>query len=254
MRKSSVYNFKSALRGILVGVLACMLMSGGAALAEGRGLKIATQLDASEVRDRETYTAAHRLLGVSSQDHAAMEDINEDYCAWLEQSGTPIDYPVTQGDDNAYYLNHSFKGESSRAGCLFLDARNGEYFRDGNNIVYGHHMKDDSMLATLVNYHQQDYYDEHPTLKLYTPYGDYDVEVFASAIVDGKKDFLEFNFDSDEAFDNYWKQFIDGTEFKGDVTVERGDRLISLVTCTYEYNDARYIVCGKLTPVEVWEE
>ena len=183
-----------------------------------------------------------------------MEDINEDYCAWLEQSGTPIDYPVTQGDDNAYYLNHSFKGESSRAGCLFLDARNGEYFRDGNNIVYGHHMKDDSMLATLVNYHQQDYYDEHPTLKLYTPYGDYDVEVFASAIVDGKKDFLEFNFDSDEAFDDYWKQFIDGTEFKGDVTVERGDRLISLVTCTYEYNDARYIVCGKLTPVEVWEE
>ena len=85
-------------------------------------------------------------------------------------------------------------------------------------------------------------------------YGDYDVEVFASAIVDGKKDFLEFNFDSDEAFDDYWKQFIDGTEFKGDVTVERGDRLISLVTCTYEYNDARYIVCGKLTPVEVWEE
>ena len=83
MRKSSVYNFKSALRGILAGVLACMLMSGGAALAEGRGLKIATQLDASEVRDSETYTAAHRLLGVSSQDHAAMEDINEDYCAWL---------------------------------------------------------------------------------------------------------------------------------------------------------------------------
>lgn len=255
MCKRKSFSVKFILRGVLLGILICMTFAlNGAALAEGRGLNIAAQLDEGEDRMPEYYTAAHRLLGVSTQNNEAMTEINEDYCGWLEQSDTPIDYPIAQGTDNKYYLTNSFKGGSSKSGCLFLDCRNGEYFRDANSIVYGHHMKDDSMLATIVGFKKQSYYDKHPTFNLYTPYGDYTVEVFAATTVDGKYDFLQRNFDSDETFQTYWQQFKDGTAFDNDVEVERGDRIISLVTCTYEYDNARYIVCGKLTPVEIWED
>ena len=63
------------------------------------------------------------------------------------------------------------------------------------------------MLATLVGYKEQSYYEEHPTLNLYTPYGDYTVEVFSGVIVSGAKDFLEFNFDDEAAFEAYWQPF-----------------------------------------------
>lgn len=261
--------FRRGLRMMLAAALACMMMCGQAALAEakqdaavsdvqgnalGGGLSIAAQLPEGTERTAKSYQAKHRLLGVSSRDHSAMIEINGDYCGWLEQEGTPIDYPIAQGEDNDLYMDHSFELEKRRAGCLFLDWRNGEFYRDANSIVYGHHMKDDSMLATIVGYEAQQYYDEHPTMKLYTPYGDYIIEVFSGTIVSGERDFLERSFDSDPAFDEYFDIFLKDSTFECGVDIARGDHIISLVTCTYEYNNARYIVCGKLVPMDVWEE
>ena len=37
--------------------------------------------------------------------------INPDVCAWVTLDNTAIDYPVVQGEDNNYYLKHSFEGE-----------------------------------------------------------------------------------------------------------------------------------------------
>lgn len=236
----------------LLAAYMCLTVSG--ACAQGRELPVAANIGADAGREAEQYTAEHKLLGVSSRQHESMIEINADYVGWLAQPDTPIDYPVAQADDNDLYMDHSFTLESSRAGCLFLDYRNGAFFRDANCVVYGHHMKDDSMLATLVEYKEQSYYEEHPTLNLYTPYGDYIVEVFSGVIVSGDRDFLEFNFDTAEDFDEYWQPFIADSTFKSDIVPEFGDRLISFITCTYEFDNARYILCGRLKPVDVLEE
>lgn len=232
----------------------CACLASGSACAQGRELSIAANIGTAVEREAEVYNVKHKLLGVSARVHDSMQEINEDYAGWFEQADTPISYPVAQAEDNDLYMDHSFTLESSSAGCLFLDYRNGAFFRDANCVVYGHHMKDDSMLATLVGYKQQSYYDAHPTMNLYTPYGDYIVEVFSGVIVSGAHDFLEFNFDSEAAFDEYWQPFLDDSTFESDIVPQYGDRLITLITCTYEFDNARYIVCGRLKPVEVLEK
>jgi sortase B len=37
--------------------------------------------------------------------------------------------------------------------------------------------------------------------------------------------------------------------FKSDVEVTEEDKVVSLSTCTYEINDGRYVVVGKLTQI-----
>ena len=223
--------------------LALAVCSGAAA---GPLEDVAVQLDAGVGRSREEGTAQPRLLGVSGMEHSGPLEVNGDYVAWLAQEGTLIDYPIAQCGDNSFYLTHSFRGEESKAGCLFLDCRNGGCFQDELSAVYGHHMKDDSMLATLVEYKRQSYYEEHPTLALYTPCGDYEVKLFAGVIASGKDDFLQPFFGSDEEFDSYWSGVKEQSTFDSDVNVERGDRVLALVTCTYEFDNARYIVFGRM--------
>ena len=57
-------------------------------------------------------------------DFAELRKINEDIVAWIQISGIGVDYPVVQGEDNEYYLHHTFRKEANKAGSIFLDYRN----------------------------------------------------------------------------------------------------------------------------------
>lgn len=59
-------------------------------------------------------------------------------------------------------------------------------FSGQNNVLYGHHMSDGSMFASISNYKQQWYYDAHPYYFLYTNDGTYRVDLFAGIIVPGE--------------------------------------------------------------------
>ena len=95
-------------------------------------------------------------------DFEALREINPDVVAWLYVEGTPINYPIVQGEDNDYYLHRSFKGAKSSIGCLFLDYRNSMDFSDLHANISGHHINNGSMMASIVNYKSQSFYDQHP--------------------------------------------------------------------------------------------
>lgn len=174
-----------------------------------------------------------------------------DIVAWLYCPETAINYPVCQYDDNAYYLNRLPNGQYNSGGTLFVDCLNQKNFADPNTIIYGHHMNDGSMFAKLVDYAYQDYYDKHPVMYLNTPKYNYRIELFAGYVTsaDALDTTYRISFTDDNEYNNVIDQIIAQSKFTSDVKPEPGDKILTLSTCTYEYDNARFVVQGKMVPI-----
>lgn len=160
---------------------------------------------------------------------------------WLYCEGTPINYPVMQSDDNDYYLRRLPDGTYNTAGSLFADYRCGELGESNNYIIYGHNMKNGTMFSSLTKYKSQSYYDEHPVLYLYTPEGNYQIELIAGFV--SKPTGKIYN--TNQTYEQILKYSSNST-FRSNVDPCEGDCYITLSTCSYEYENARYVVIGKI--------
>ena len=116
-------------------------------------------------------------------------------------------------------------------------------------MIYGYNMKNDAMFGSLMGYKEQAYYEDHPTMTLYTPDGDYTIELLSGTLENGDREFVRFRFESEEDFTGYIQSLQSRSTFSSHRTAVPGDRLVSLCTCTYEQNNARYLVVGRLLPV-----
>lgn len=181
-------------------------------------------------------------------DFDALKETCDDVVAWIYCPDTVINYPIVQADDNAYYLYRLMNGASNIGGTLFMDFRNASDFSDWNSIVYGHNMKNGSMFAILPDYIEQEFYDEHPLWYLYTEDGAYVIELMAGYVTPYDSDIYMFPFDEDkkESLLNYAMR---RSSFKTEHEVKEGGRIITLSTCVYDYENARYVLVGILEPL-----
>ena len=195
---------------------------------------------------RAEKTSAERLV---SMDFTELKKINPDITGWIKIEGADVDYPVLRGADNEYYLHRLYDGSEGRSGSIFEDCRNAENFTGDNTVIYGHLMNNRSMFNGIADYKKQSFYDKYPTGLLYTPDGDFLIEFICGTVEDGNFEFVEFSFDCEQAFDNYILPKISASTFVSSVTPEYGDKLISLICCSYEHNNARYMLTGRLVPL-----
>ena len=191
-----------------------------------------------------------REVSPISVDFDALMSQSQDVVGWLYCRDTVINYPVVQADDNFYYLNRFIDGTYNGSGSLFLDYTCYGDFSGRNTVIYGHHMNDGSMLASICNYGKQEYYDEHPVLYLNTPTQNYRVEVFSGFITSADSAAYTMEFSGDSEYAAYLEKMKGFSDFACDVEIGPEDRMITLSTCTYEYDNARYVLMGKLVPID----
>ena len=117
-------------------------------------------------------------------DFTKLLEINTDIIGWIYIEGTNISYPVVKSDDNEYYLNHLFDKSRNSSGCIFLDMACADDFSGPHSIIHGHHMKDKSMFANLVEYKEQEFYNAHPIALLLTPNSRYKIHLFSGYVTD----------------------------------------------------------------------
>ena len=189
-------------------------------------------------------------LSPISVDFDALLEQNKDVEGWLYSEDTTINYVVVKGKDNDYYLRRFLDGTHSTAGTLFIDYLCYDDFSGKNTIIYGHNMHDGSMFASILSYEKQEYYDEHPVLYLNTPTQDYKIEVFSGFVTDASSDVYTIGFVNDEYYTEYLAKMRSLSNFRSDVEVTAEDRIITLSTCSYVFNNARYVVMGKLVPLD----
>lgn len=197
-------------------------------------------------QDKKTQVEDGAALGLPVLNFFQLSERNADFCGWIYQEGTTINYPIVQGDNNEYYLTHLFSGAVNKSGCPFMDYRNAADFSDDNTVIYGHKMKINSMFHSVVDYIDPDVYATRPTMTIYTKDKTYTLVLFAGDIVSGDSQFIQFNFANDDSFMDYVNKLKVNSTFESDVKVEPGDKLVTLVTCTYEFKNARYELVGKL--------
>lgn len=173
---------------------------------------------------------------------------NKDVVGWLYCPDTIINYPVVQGKNNDEYLRRDLDGKYLVSGTLFADYRNDALNEDANYIIYGHNMKNGTMFSLIAKYKDQAYYDKHPVMYYLTPAGNYKLELFAGLVIKCDDKIYNPKLDKKE-FAELLNDYRANSTFQSDVELEYNDTIITLSTCSYEFDNARYIVLGKLTAV-----
>ena len=190
------------------------------------------------------------VTGQISVDFPALLAQNSQVVGWIYSPDTVISYPVLKGIDNDYYLHHTLNGTENASGSIFMDCVCEADLSGDNTILYGHHMNNGSMFASLANYKNAGFLEQHPVLYYYTPNGNYMLQIFSTFVTGGNSDVYAFNFATREEY----AQFIDTMRARSDypaagVEVSSSDHIMTLSTCSYEYDDARYVVLCKIIPM-----
>ncbi|MGM9587740.1 MAG: class B sortase [Candidatus Limivicinus sp.] len=191
-----------------------------------------------------------REVSPISVDFDALMSQSQYVVGWLYCADTVINYPVAQAEDNFYFLERYIDGRYNGCGSLFIDCTCYGDFSGRNTVIYGHHMNDGSMFASICKYGKQEYYDAHPVMYLNTPTQNYRVDIFTGFITSADSSVYTFEFSGDDEYGAFLEKMKGFSDFDCDVEVGVEDRIITLSTCTYEYDNARYVVMGKLVPID----
>lgn len=183
---------------------------------------------------------------VSPVDFEALWQINPDVVGWIYIPETSINYPVVQGETNNTYLYHLFNGEYNRSGSIFMDFRNAVDYSDTNTILYGHHMGDGTMFADIVKYKKQSFYNAHPKGYLFTPDRTFELTFFTAYVTDMTDDAWRMQFSSEEDYADWLRDSAARSEFHAGLLPTLTDQLLTLSTCTYEFDDARFVLVATM--------
>lgn len=179
-------------------------------------------------------------------DFDALREVNGDVIAWLYLPDSTICHPVVQTTNNDKYLYVLFDGTENITGCPFVEYRNSPDFTDPNTIIYGHHMRDGGMFADVEKFKEQDYYDRHPCFLLMTPEKNYVIRVFAGYVASTDMDAWRLSFQGEQDFLNWIDGNIALSAFTSPVRPTAEDRIVTISTCSYEFEDARFVLFGVL--------
>lgn len=141
------------------------------------------------------------------QDGSWLTDLQATYpeiLGWIRIPGTVIDYPVVQGQDNVFYLDHTISGKPHPYGAIFLEVDNKADFSDQNSILYGHNVPSGKQFHDLINYRHQAYADAYPDIHITTKNGTQDYKIFAAYEAAPYDNFRSPNYTDQE-----WTIFMD---------------------------------------------
>lgn len=178
-----------------------------------------------------------------------LSNINNDFRFWLEVDNTNIEYPVVQGIDNYFYLKKDIYKNYLSSGSIFMDYRN-NFKTDKNIIIYGHNMKNKTMFNNLEKFKEKEFFNQNNKIRIFDKDKKYIYEVFSAYYVDPNYNYIIPNFDNKEEYISYLENIKNKSLFKSNININSDDKIITLSTCSYETQDTRTVVHGKLIEIK----
>ncbi len=167
-----------------------------------------------------------------------------DLYGWITISGTNINYPIMQTDNNDYYLNHSYTGAYLGAGAIFADYNCEKKLTDNKNlVVYGHHMSNSSMFHQLDNFLKESFFMNNGKITVYTLDGMYTYQIYSIYETDKYYPYITTYFKSGESFVEFAEKSEEKSIYnKDNVLFTPSDRILTLSTCNNRFADGRLAV------------
>lgn len=187
-------------------------------------------------------------------EYKVLYEKNPDTVGWISIDGTSVNYPVMQTPDRQnYYLKRNFSGADSAYGCLYVRETCDVFVPSDNVTIYGHHMNDGSMFATLNKFRTQTFWEEYHTIDFDTLYERHTYTVFAvfTTTASSGEGFAYHSFENakDEAdFDRFVSTCKTLSLYDTGITPQYGDKLICLSTCEYTQTNGRLVVVAVRDP------
>ena len=185
-----------------------------------------------------------------------LKAINPDIIGWITISNTEVNNPVFQTDNNQFYVDHDMDKAYNSYGALFLDyrCRIDPKALTRNQIIYGHNMRYGAMFGTLDEYRSIDFYKKNPLIQFDSLYEQRQYKIFAIMVVNDAEDdtfgytysAYRTDFTNDDDFMSWIQHSRDRSLFDTTVDVNTEDEIITLSTCCYDYENARFVILGRL--------
>lgn len=170
--------------------------------------------------------------------------LNEDVIGWIEIPDTQVNYPILKGEDDAYYLNHTFNHTVNSSGSIFMEVLNSPDFTDLHTIIYGHNMKNGAMFGELKEYKSPSFLVAHPLIYIDLEDGTHAYEIFSCYQTTVKSDSYTIGFERNDEYSAFLKKLKDRADYDTGVEVSVVDDIISLSTCD-KSGTKRYLVHAK---------
>lgn len=169
---------------------------------------------------------------VEQVDLKKMNEQNPDVVGWIQINALGISYPILHGPDNDYYLHRLPDGKYNAAGSLFLDYSN-KNLEDLHTLVYGHNMRDGSMLAGTLKYLNREFYEQNGgEVFLHTLDGVWRYELLSIAQVPPDDPIYTLGFSENEQYAKFLEEVKAKSVYETSVPVTEQDKLLTLSTCT----------------------
>lgn len=163
---------------------------------------------------------------------------------------------VVQGKNNEEYLHHDINKKYRYSGTFFVDYRVDASLksRNTNLIIFGHRMKDGSMLGQLGDYwYKASVMKAHPTFTYVTKDAVYECQIFAVYKTTIDFNYLKVKFSSDKDFLDFVAQCRKQSKYDlSSVKIQAGDNIITLSTCDGTIGaegEGRLVVQAKLVKI-----
>ena len=165
-------------------------------------------------------------------DFKSLKEKNPDTVGWLYVGSCGISYPIVQGEDNDYYMHHTFEETANSSGAIIMDYRDDKYLKDWNTFIYGHNMKNGSMFGSLKKLlKDESLYDSDPYIYVYLPGYIYRYQIF-SYYKDAPDSKMYWTADNLQEYRQYIRDALSLSVRDLGVETSEENNMITLVTCS----------------------
>lgn len=197
----------------------------------------------------EEVTDDPHMEEMAAIDLAALREVNPDVIGWIRIPDSNIDYPLVQGEDNDFYLKHTWDKEKNSVGSVFMENRNSPDFTDYNTILYAHNMNDGSMFANIKRYNTLWYWERHRYVYIAAEEGVFRYEVFSGYETNTEGTAYGLSFNQTETKVKFLTTAIEKSTAYMEIHPELTDRILTLSTCSGLGRKNRWVIHARLKMV-----